>query len=135
MKRIIYNLKYGIRNLFYYFKTIWNDRSWDHSYILILLKIKLEKIIKDYDRKSYSTDIPYQKKYLKISINLLNKLIEDDFLKEENEKLFEGKDYLKLDKETNKKLNVLWENQNKLRKKHMRLLMLVLEKRIDFWWD
>lgn len=135
MKRIIYNLKYGIRNLFYYFKTIWNDRSWDHSYILILLKIKLEKIIKDYDRKSYSTDIPYQKKYLKISINLLNKLIEDDFLKEENEKLFEGKDYLNLDKETNKKLNVLWENQNKLRKKHMRLLMLVLEKRIDFWWD
>lgn len=135
MKRLIYNLKYSIRNLFYYFKTIWNDRSWDHSYILILLKIKLEKIVKDYDRKSYSTDIPYQKKYLRISINLLNKLIEDNFLEEEYEKLFEGKDYLNLNKKTMEKLNILHIKQHKLKKKHLRLLMLILEKRIEIWWD
>jgi hypothetical protein len=37
------NISHGIKNIFKYFKIIWNDRDYDHSYIFDLLRFKLEK--------------------------------------------------------------------------------------------
>ena len=34
---------YGIRNLKYWFQTIWKDRDYDHHYIYEVLRVKLEK--------------------------------------------------------------------------------------------
>jgi len=39
---IKYNLENGIRNHIRWFKTIWNDRDWDGSYILTILIKKIE---------------------------------------------------------------------------------------------
>lgn len=94
MRHFLYNLKYGIKNLFKYFKVIWNDRHWDYSFILILLKFKLETIKNSYSKKHYSTDVPYQLKYINICIILLDRLIENNFLKEELNNLYEGKEFL-----------------------------------------
>ena len=35
---------YGLKNLVFYFKTIWQDRPWDYLFILKLLDKKLEQI-------------------------------------------------------------------------------------------
>lgn len=34
----------GIKNLFYYFPVIWNDRYWDYEYLLVLLEHKLQQM-------------------------------------------------------------------------------------------
>lgn len=34
----------GIKNLFYYFPVIWNDRYWDYEYLLVLLEYKLQQM-------------------------------------------------------------------------------------------
>ena len=37
------NISTGITNIIKYFKIIWNDRDYDHSYIFNILRFKLEK--------------------------------------------------------------------------------------------
>lgn len=135
MRHFLYNLKYGIKNLFKYFKIIWNDRHWDYSFILILLKFKLETIKNSYSKKHHSTDVPYQLKYINICIILLDRLIENNFLEEELNNLYEGKEFLEFDENNIPKINDIWNRQSILRKKHMKLLMSILEKRIESWWD
>ena len=135
MRHFLYNLKYGIKNLFKYFKVIWNDRHWDYSFILILLKFKLETIKNSYSKKHYSTDVPYQLKYINICIILLDRLIENNLLEEELNNLYEGKEFLEFDENNIPKINDIWNRQSIIRKKHMKLLMKILESRIETWWD
>lgn len=135
MRHFLYNLKYGIKNLFKYFKVIWNDRHWDYSFILILLKFKLETIKNSYSKKHYSTDVPYQLKYINICIILLDRLIENNFLEEELNNLYEGKEFLEFNENNIPKINDIWNRQSIIRKKHMKLLMKILESRIETWWD
>ncbi len=42
----MYKLKQGIKNLFKYFKVIWNDRDWDFEYIYDLFEVKLTSMHK-----------------------------------------------------------------------------------------
>jgi hypothetical protein len=42
-KYLPYNIKNGIKNLYFWFPTIWYDRDYDYTYIYEVLKVKLEK--------------------------------------------------------------------------------------------
>jgi hypothetical protein len=39
----LWDLRYGIKNLIAWFKVIWKDRNWDHSYFLEILQFKLKR--------------------------------------------------------------------------------------------
>ena len=41
----------GIKNLIKWFPIIWKDRNWDHSYIYEILKFKLKKTFKPFNKK------------------------------------------------------------------------------------
>lgn len=53
------DILYGIKNLIFYFKVIWNDRAWDYIYILELLDKKLEQIELHMEDKYYGKCLKY----------------------------------------------------------------------------
>lgn len=78
MKTLYYNLKYGITNLFLYFKIIWNDRQWDHAYLEELTLFKYKLMYKRMCSKNNIVDWSVydqvkSKKALKICINILER--------------------------------------------------------------
>ncbi len=51
---IVYNqLKYGILNLIIWFPIIWNDRQWDHYYLLRMFEKKL-KLMSKYHKTEHA---------------------------------------------------------------------------------
>lgn len=78
MKTLYYNIKYGIINLFLYFKIIWNDRQWDYAYLeeLTLFKYKLmyKRMCSKNNIVDWSVyDQAKNRKALKICINILER--------------------------------------------------------------
>lgn len=141
-RKTIYNLKNGIFNLIFWFKIIWNDRNFDHSYIHKILHHKLTAMINSFEKNSYAVNAWYQIKYMKIAKSILEKLIEDNFLSEESDKLFDKnpdsdnlEDYFLLTPEKSKQLNELWKKQHELREKHIKTLYSIMSKRVYHWWD
>jgi len=69
----------GIYNLFYYFKIIYNDRDWDGQYIYIILKRKLEKVLKRYETTKYYVGQESEEKRIKFCVNTLDRLMKDNY--------------------------------------------------------
>jgi len=63
----------NIHNLIYYFKVIWNDRDWDHSYIEYILLAKYKKQYKRLVRLNKFVDSKTTNKALKICIDILQR--------------------------------------------------------------
>ena len=69
-------LKYGIKNIIYWFPIIWKDRNWDHSYILTILQHKLKAQAKYIGSKDRHTRAKQDARRMKICVNLIEKLQE-----------------------------------------------------------
>lgn len=50
---VLYIIKNGIKNFWNYRRIIWNDRWYDYSFFLILIKFKLKLMIKNWDSAHY----------------------------------------------------------------------------------
>ena len=158
IREIYYRLKYGIFNLIYYFNVIWNDRHWDHYYLYLLLKRKLEGMERFYREKANHEGSEKDSKKMRFCVDCLERLIKDDYVDPEN-KLREkyGKYVMKcvLDE---KGRNVFEMNREKVKTKEekerydeelrercsrgyyeeqrdIRLLFKVIEMNIQRWWD
>lgn len=70
----------GVKNIFNFFKVIWQWRSWDYSYTLALLKTTLELHKKGIEKHSLSK---YKEEnelaILSELLDILNRMIEDDY--------------------------------------------------------
>jgi len=73
------DVKYGLKNLWFYRKIIWNDRWFDHSYLLRMMEIKLQNMSQNWDKSIY-VDWEKDKATIDEALILLNLLIEDQFL-------------------------------------------------------
>ena len=76
---MIRDIRYGIKNLFLWFKIIWFDRNWDYVYLLIILERKLdymEKYQRDY---GISADYMNLAKQLMVCKNLCRRIREDTY--------------------------------------------------------
>lgn len=74
------NIKYGIKNLIKWFPVIWQDRDWDHYFLYVILHHKLkymEKVFLSDDCHVMSAKQTAAQ--IKICINLLDRLIEDEY--------------------------------------------------------
>jgi len=73
------NFKHGIKNLKKWFPIIWKDRNWDHHYIYIILRHKLhltEQLIRN---KGRNINAEKNADKIKLCINLLDRLIKDEY--------------------------------------------------------
>ena len=148
IKNIYHNIKDGITNLIYWFPVIWKQRDWDGSYIYELLLHKLKRIQKRPWEK-YIEGGNVSKRYVNISIKLLEELIEDNesrYIPKECVGEMKFEDIPKGEKFG--RITFLWpfpEAEEIYKKalikgvkrleKARKLLFSILEKRIGYWWD
>jgi hypothetical protein len=105
---------YGIQNLIKYFNVIWNDRDWDFIYILTILKKKLECVEEHTRRYGYHENDIQDADNIKLCIDLIDKLIEDDYLID---------------------TPYLYCYGIERREKDKKLLFQLLNEHIDEWWE
>lgn len=148
--------KYGLGNIFKWWKVIYNDRDYDQHYIYQLLYFKL-KNMEDFYRsdKAWSATAIKTADEIKVAKNLCKRLAEENYLHNalaEHEKLYpkyydnfwqfekiEGKPYYKLvsknTKEEEKSFRRCGKLADYLEEQDKEMLFTYLKKHIDKWWD
>ena len=95
LKVFFYDVKYGIKNLFAYFKLIWEDRDWDFMYFEKMLLFKLNRIKNnypiDYGEFVVGLDIKHEATE---AIRLLESAIEHDDIDIDNTKRIDAYVYI-----------------------------------------
>lgn len=69
--------KYGIRNLFIWFPTVWKDRDWDHDFIYDILRFKLKKQSEFFEKYGRHATSKRDAEKMMLVANLIEKLRED----------------------------------------------------------
>ncbi|MHA1700683.1 MAG: hypothetical protein ACTSWK_00270 [Promethearchaeota archaeon] len=161
IKTFFRSIKYGIENLIIWTSVIWKDRNWDHWYLYKILQFKLIQMEKLHRKYGHAVNSIKTADQIKICINLLKRLIEDDYdesiFKNHNKKWGEAhfnwdeckdrkdcrslritRDNVKTDKEIKqerKEFNRLCKHEAKLRKQDNDYLFKLMNKYIQGWWD
>ncbi len=147
IKSLYYKLIYGIPNLFVWFKIVWKDRDWDFYWVYCLLRFKLNRMSKSFEKYDIHVDVEKKVKQIKIVVALLDRLIEDDYADYEYEKFgdvrYEGTrenrifNWTENRPFTNEELQLLRIASDKeiyMRNQDLDLLFSSLRKHIEGWW-
>lgn len=114
-------IKYGVKNLYRWFWTIWKDRDWDHHYIFGVLKFKLENHAK-YLAKSGNHECSDRDAELMMTcVRLIDRIQNESYYDE----LYDA------DKKSPEEFKKLLDKHNKAK----RLLFRILNDKIETWWD
>ena len=122
---IYHNLIYGVpnffRNLFYFRKVLWDFHNYDYVFNLMMLKRSLESSLTYYDSVNYNGDISSHKKMcdkIKRSIELINNIIENNYLE-------------RVKTDSNKGTDSLYNDADKLEKNEWNELFSILKGQDD----
>lgn len=156
MKTIISKIKRtirGFKNLRKWFKVIWNDRDFDHYYLYVILEKKLSSIEETFSDVTQIHQIDESRlhilRYVKIARILLNRLMVDDFNTDEERSILNkieldfseceddsrSMEIKTLNSPPIELLREIIKNENQRKNKTRRLFFLILEKRLERWWD
>ena len=138
-----FKLKNGIKNLFNYFKLVWNDRSYDFKYNYKILLFKLEKqrlLLEKEFKKSILSSFCYQYKIKQIKFceNILKRLIEDKYCKTSTERLYNFAEKKELDGcemlDSIDLIDSTYKTYYLQRERDKKLLYSMLLKYSESWW-
>lgn len=156
------DLKYGIINIIRWFVIIWQDRNWDHYFIYRIFWYKLVRMEHHIRKHGNHEDADKDSDTIKICIDALDRLIEDDYNKtgfEEHDKKWgrsefkfsewkEGDPELKElkierdkvvteeDKEQEtKEFFKVTDDERNLKEKDLDTLFKTMRENIENWWD
>jgi hypothetical protein len=155
MRNLYRYLKSGIGNLVYWFPIIWQDKDWDHYYLLAILRHKMNSMVKFYDGPhAWGIDSPIRAHEMKVCRLILDRLIEDDYNREgydahdekwgELEFTTDDKTGLLTITRGNRNMNEeleqkeykgVYEKEEELRKTDIDNLFEIIRKNIQKWWD
>jgi len=156
-----YGTKYGIENLINWFPVVWKDRNWDHYFIYVILRKKLQLMEHQIRTFGHHTRNIEDADNIKICVNLLTRLIEDDYhemafkkhdekwgdieLKtkplEDNPDLYSvdfHRDGIKTEKDKEqerKEFQRACKHEANLREQDLDMLFKNMRKYIQTWWD
>lgn len=133
MKQIIT----GLKNIKFFFKTIYKDRFWDYGFFYILIEKKLEQLENNWVKNTYAEDDKEVLIKIKELRSLVQKLIKDEFLTPEEESYFYKLEPDLEESEHNLRENMLYLSklEHKRRRKIKRLFFYKLYMYIDEFWD
>jgi hypothetical protein len=158
IRRLFIDIKYkfrGIKNIFIWIPTLIEDRHWDHVFILMILKKKLELTEKYIRKHGHHVGAGKDADNIKIAINLLDRLIKDNYMDQafvphkkkygESHMNFEGNKLIiihdnepKNEKEKNQERELFKRcctREDYLRHQDLEFLFNHLKKHILSWWD
>ena len=161
VKDFFRNIKLGIPNLIKWIPVIWGDRDWDQYFLYIILKFKLEQMVKLQLKYGHSVNSEMYANQMKTCILLLDRIVKDDYLMNalkphekkwgesrlnfkpvpDNTELYEG--IYTVEKVTNKKEKEqedkermrIYKNVDNLQKQDLDMLFKNMRKHIEGWWD
>ncbi|MDD3123205.1 MAG: hypothetical protein PHC62_06830 [Candidatus Izemoplasmatales bacterium] len=110
------SLKYGIKNILFWFPVIWKDRQFDHGYLYTILGKKLELMEAFF--LSDDTNVANAKKYgkqIKIARILCNRLETEDY--------------------SNPNKWADWKYADRQEKQDREYLFDLMKKKVPAWWD
>lgn len=127
-------------NTWFYRRELWTDHPYDHCHLLSMLKRKLEQMVKS---EGVSTTWEAEKKNMRIAIRLIERINKEDYVP--YEKIFENDDPL-VDLFATRRCRggpylmpfpriPLWEHEASMLKQDYQLLMKILERHLQCWWD
>ena len=143
----------GFKNLFKWFKVIWNDRDFDSYYFYVILEKKLKSIEETFSDVHQIHQIDESRlhilRYVKIARILINRLIVDDFNTAEERAILaqieldfvecdDNPEMMQIKTLNSPPIEVLRQiikNENLRKNKTRRIFFLILEKRLERWWD
>ncbi|MGD2073276.1 MAG: hypothetical protein PVG65_07315 [Candidatus Thorarchaeota archaeon] len=155
------NLTCGIKNLITWFSIIWNDRWWDWTFILVILRKKLILTEKSFRKYGHHLHVNKDAELMKKCILIINRILENKyhdiaFKKYDNKwgkpeliwhESKEADEYSNLEikyknvkneedeKERAKDRSRASKHENMLKKQDLHMLFNILKKHIDSWWD
>lgn len=139
-----------IRRIWEYIQLAWYDDDWDYSYTLKILKYKLIRQKRELERNPNYVGVEKDIKDLTICINLLTRILEDDYLTEDdiehftnwwvNRKEVELDDgwtrvEFKIDPAHERKSNQINSRIESQKKLDWDLLFKLLHKHMKSWWN
>jgi len=83
------NIIRGIKNLITWFPVIWRDRNWDHVFIYNILHFKLKNMEKFFGEDAHYVGCEEDAAIMKKVVDALDRLIEDDYMADMYDKLYE----------------------------------------------
>ena len=76
---MFYKFRQGIKNLYKYFKVVWNDQDWDSEFIYDLLEVKLKNMQKYFaSDKPVSASAEKDAENIEYALYLLNRLRDEE---------------------------------------------------------
>jgi len=154
-RRFIRNLIRSIKSVVVWLPTIWRDRDWDYVYLLIIMRKKMSLMEKFFaSDKALTADHKKIANSIKKCREILDRLIEDNYIEDRYEEYYERWGHPELKVEDGKLeiyyKNVITEEDERTRKDEFRNLViremegkendknLLFEKMaqsITSWWD
>lgn len=140
LKRIFQSIK----NLFSWFTTIYQDRDWDSAYFHKIMRKKLQRMYSYQLNSGHALNSKYTAERINICIKLLDRIIEDefqdkDFWKDVKHEWIElDEEYCELkrvSKHSQEEISEQIKKEYSLRKKYIKTLYSILEKRVETFWD
>lgn len=118
-----YNLKYGLQNLWRWRRVIWEDRDWDHMYLLIVMKKKIEQMETTERKFSMHASAPRHAQQLRVCRLLIGRIEEDDYC------------YLPFKKIHRGMSRTAWQHDDYMKNQDFDLLFKIMSKYIQEWWS
>ena len=86
-----YKIPYFIENVWYFRKELWEHRSWDYIFSLMMLRRSLTKLVHTLEFYGWEEDVSRMKKVNEIKrvIYLIDRIREDEYLKDAETELGE----------------------------------------------
>ena len=139
MFRRFRSIKASIKNLITWFPVIWNDRQWDHVFLLDILHKKLSLMEKFFREYGIHVGTEKDADNIKLAILLLDRIRKDDYIKSAF-KLYEEKygeiSFKSFSSEKEKDcFTQCIDKETYLMNQDLDMLFSHLRKHIREWWD
>lgn len=141
-EKVVYplnNVRRGILNLIKWVPVLWIDRDWDYSYLFNIMIFKmnnLEKVIREGNRH---LNTPRDMKSLRVCIELLKRIKEDNYYPEELDEIYKGVDLTDLSKSLPKekeiKQRLYWKKTQRAYKEDADMFFRYFRRNFNRWWD
>lgn len=155
------NIKCGIKNLISWFLIIWKDRQWDHTYIYIVLRHKLNLTEQMIRRDGIHINNKKDADKIKKCVLLLDRLLEDEYHENVYKNYYKKWGHPEMnfsdmeDKPGYSKLDIIYPNvetkkdeklqskqfrslslkEQELKDQDLKILFETMRKHIQTWWD
>lgn len=141
---ILRNINNAIANLWHFREVILHDQWWDSYFVFKVLKVKLEKDVKQYEKYGIHLHVQNDIDKMQACIRLLDRITKNEYL--DNALMFFNKehpDYFDdidfdnryIDKGIQKKLSRLYKQSGRQEKQDVEMLFDLMKKHIKDWWD